>query len=477
MRSAYRKMLAIAAIGVTAVFLMLTLVIYRRTWEVRMDDFRHEMVRTAEQLAAAGELYFLPHDQRYTDSYQGFVCRTAEVYEAEIWICDTLGNVLYAADEAGMPRAPSIRDAVLRPKLMPYLQESFFDLEQKGTDSFDEDFIHESITFGYPVLLDGIRGMTLGVVLVHVPRPGFTKPLGTTFSVLLASYLIMLAFAILFVYYIYYRYGYVFSGVQRLAAKKPVLEMPEAFHGQDESARALLNLERELNREEASQTAFVANASHELRSPMTSIQGFAQGMLEGLVPQEEYPRYLSIIVEESRRLNSLIRDLLDLSRIEGQLTPRSFVSFELHEKIRQVLVSFEGRIEEKHIEPILEFTTETAYVIGDPDRISQVFVNLIDNAVKYSPEGGTIRIWTYPTLNDRIMIGVTDTGNGIPQEDIPHIFDRFYKVDTSHSGKTGTGLGLAIVKQILEKHDTEISVHSIQGRGTTFSFTLRTPQE
>jgi len=101
-----------------------------------------------------------------------------------------------------------------------------------------------------------------------------------------------------------------------------------------------------------------------------------------------------------------------------------------------------------------------------------VFVNLIDNAVKYTPDGGTIRIWTYPTLEDKLMVGITDSGAGIPEEDIPFVFDRFYKVDTSHSGRTGTGLGLAIVKQILEKHDTQITVHSIQGRGTTFSFSM-----
>jgi len=253
--------------------------------------------------------------------------------------------------------------------------------------------------------------------------------------------------------------------------------MDETFHGQDESARALLNLERELNQQEAAEVAFVANASHELRSPMTSIQGFAQGMLDGVIPPEEQPHYLTVMIEESRRLNSLIRDLLDLSRIESQLTPKNFIRFELHEQIRRALIGFEGRIEEKRIEPKLEFATVEAYVLGDPDRLTQVFINLIDNAIKYTPEGGSIRVWTYPTLGDRLMVGVTDTGYGIPQEDIPYIFDRFYKVDTSHSQKTGTGLGLAIVKQIVEKHESTISVHSFPGRGTTFSFSLKRMEE
>ena len=205
---------------------------------------------------------------------------------------------------------------------------------------------------------------------------------------------------------------------------------------------------------------------------MTSIQGFAQGMLDGVVPREEYPHYLSIIIDESRRLNALIRDLLDLSRIESQLTPKSFVAFEIHERIRQVLVSMEHRIEEKGILPSLEFAVEEVYVLGDPDRLDQVLINLIDNAIKYSPEGGKIRIFTYPTLENKLMIGISDTGYGIPQEDVPFIFDRFYKVDTSHTGHMGTGLGLAIVKQILEKHNSSISVHSIPGRGSTFSFQL-----
>lgn len=477
MRAAYRRILLLVILGITVIFFAAGLFVYRRGWEIQSDLFREEMVRVVTQLSSSGELFFLPHDQRYTDSFTGQVSRAAREYGASVWVCDPMGNVLIACDDTGMTVTPPIRDTELRPKLMPYLQESFFDLEQKGTVNFTNTFLYDSVTFGHPILLDNIRGTALGVVLLHVPQPNFAAELGSIVNILFAAYLLTLAFSILFVYYLYYRYGYVFSGIVRLAGKKPVLQMDETFHGQDESARALLNLERELNQQEAAEVAFVANASHELRSPMTSIQGFAQGMLDGVIPPEEQPHYLTVMIEESRRLNSLIRDLLDLSRIESQLTPKNFIRFELHEQIRRALIGFEGRIEEKRIEPKLEFATVEAYVLGDPDRLTQVFINLIDNAIKYTPEGGSIRVWTYPTLGDRLMVGVTDTGYGIPQEDIPYIFDRFYKVDTSHSQKTGTGLGLAIVKQIVEKHESTISVHSFPGRGTTFSFSLKRMEE
>lgn len=217
--------------------------------------------------------------------------------------------------------------------------------------------------------------------------------------------------------------------------------------------------------------AFVANVSHELRSPMTSIQGYVQGMLDGVIPPEDYPRYLQVVNDEAKRLTNLVNELLDLSRIEGGNIPLDIMSFDVNELARRVLVKFEGRIEGKRQGISLRYRTQTLRVEADPARIEQVIANLVDNASKFSPEGGHITLTTY--INGNLaVIAVSDDGPGIAAEDLPYVFDRFYKADKAHSGH-GTGLGLSITKKLLEQHGQQIVVRSEPGHGATFAFTLK----
>lgn len=228
----------------------------------------------------------------------------------------------------------------------------------------------------------------------------------------------------------------------------------------------------ELKKQEQTRISFVANVSHELKSPMTSIQGFAQGMVDGTIKPEEHEKYLSIILDETRRLNKLIRELLDLSQFENGNFSLNMTSFDLNELIRRVVIRYLDRMEAQGIEPEIEFRQDYCYVLGDSDRIEQVLVNLLDNAIKFTPEGGQIRIWTHNS-QDKVLVSISDSGSGISEADLPFIFDRFYKVDKAHTDKKGTGLGLAIVKSILEQHGETIQVNSKLGAGTTFAFTLK----
>jgi signal transduction histidine kinase len=237
-------------------------------------------------------------------------------------------------------------------------------------------------------------------------------------------------------------------------------------------AMSFNTMAEELKKQEDLRSGFVANVSHELRSPMTSIHGFAQGMLDGTIPQEDHQKYLEVIVGETRRLNKLIRELLDLSQIESGKFPLHMQVFDVNELISRVLITFEEKIVSKSLEIEVDFKQDKAMVQADPDRIEQVVINLLDNAVKFTGEGGNIKIWSHGT-QDKMLIGVSDNGPGIPEEDQPYVWERFYKVDKSHSGKKGTGLGLSIVKKIIDQHGERITLQSQPGGGATFVFSLR----
>jgi signal transduction histidine kinase len=241
-------------------------------------------------------------------------------------------------------------------------------------------------------------------------------------------------------------------------------------------AQSFNDMAEELAKQEELRTGFVANVSHELRSPLTSIHGFVQGMLDGTVAKEEYDQYLNIIVSETSRLNKLIRELLDLSQIESGSFPLNKKVYDINEQIRRILIRYIDAIEDKGIHVEVSFRQDFCMVCADYDRIEQVLVNLIDNAIKFTDKDGTITLWSHVS-DKKALIGVNDTGHGIAREDLPFIFERFYKSDKSHTGKKGTGLGLSIVKKIVEQHGHTITVNSSKEKGTSFAFSLDLAQD
>ena len=246
--------------------------------------------------------------------------------------------------------------------------------------------------------------------------------------------------------------------------------------GRDEASqlgKSFNEMADQLKNLEVTRQSFVANVSHELRSPLTSMKGFMEAMMDGTIPPEEHENYIGIVLSETRRMTAMVNDLLDLARIESGIITVNYEVFDINELIRRTLITFEARISEKRMELDVRFSTEQAYVYADSNQISQVLRNLIDNAIKYSPEGRTLGVSTY-ALRKEVYVTIRDTGVGIPAEDVPHIFDRFYKVEKAHtpSPQVGSGLGLAIVKKIIEAHGQSITVKSARGKGTQFTFTL-----
>ena len=227
---------------------------------------------------------------------------------------------------------------------------------------------------------------------------------------------------------------------------------------------------------EARRSEFIANISHELRTPMTTIAGFADGILDGTIPREEEDKYLRSIRDETRRLSRLVREMLDLSQMRSRASdPARRTVFDLTELICQTMLSFEDRASKKNLDVDPQLPDDPIMVTADKDAITQVIYNLIDNAVKFAHAGSCIVIRLYKE-NGKAYVSVKDEGETIPPEDLPFIFDRFHKSDRSRSlDKDGVGLGLYLVKSIINSHDEDIAVKSENGV-TEFVFTLSLAQ-
>ncbi|MBQ6569275.1 MAG: HAMP domain-containing protein [Clostridia bacterium] len=237
-------------------------------------------------------------------------------------------------------------------------------------------------------------------------------------------------------------------------------------------AIAFNNMAASLSASENMSRSFVANVSHELKTPMTTIAGFIDGILDGTIPASQQEKYLSIVSAETRRLSRIVRSMLVLSKMDSGEMVLNPVKFDLTNTIVTSLLSFEQQIEAKNLEIRGMDELDSVYVNGDPDLIHQVVYNLLENAVKFTNEGGYIEIGI--DYRDRThFVKIRNSGQGISQDDIMHIFERFYKSDKSRSqDKTGVGLGLYIVRSIVALHGGQISVSSKEGQYSEFEFSL-----
>ena len=239
--------------------------------------------------------------------------------------------------------------------------------------------------------------------------------------------------------------------------------------------RAFNTMAERISQNEASRREFVANVSHELRSPITSISGFVQGMLDGTIPKEDHEQYLHVVENETRRLTRLISDLLALSRLEREDAALTMTDFDICELFRQAVIRRIADLEKKQIEIVCAFDLDPLSVHADRDRIEQVVVNLLDNAVKFTPEGGRITL-TARRAGNLCTMEVRDNGIGISEEDRPRIFDRFFTVDRAHTSGKGTGLGLSICQRIMQMHGQSIRLLDTQ-EGAAFAFTLQAGED
>lgn len=242
-------------------------------------------------------------------------------------------------------------------------------------------------------------------------------------------------------------------------------------------AACLSYMASEIARSEDDQKKFVANVSHDFRSPLTSIQGYLEAMLDGTIPPDLHEKYLNIVLTETQRLTKLTNSLLTLNNLNTKGMLLDITDFDINQVIRSTAASFEGTCLKKSIAIELILTDEVMYVKADMSKIQQVLYNLIDNAIKFSHHNSVIKVETTEKKN-KLFVSVKDTGIGIPKEDLKLIWDRFYKSDLSRGkDKKGTGLGLSITKEIIQSHNEHINVISTPGEGSEFIFSLPRSEE
>lgn len=321
------------------------------------------------------------------------------------------------------------------------------------------------------------KGEVLGAVFLHTQIPEVNRLRTSVFRMFQFAVLVSVMISIILAYLFSLRISKPLKEINKTARVIANGEFDKRLDIQSddeigELANSFNHMIAALQNLEEMRRGFIANVSHELRTPMTSIKGFIEGILDGTIPEESHKYYLTIVRDETTRLSRLVNDLLDLAKMEaGEMNFQS-KDFNINELIRRSIIKLEHYITSKDLQVEADFEEEELYANADSDAIERVLINLLHNAIKFTPEKGKIKLTT-SKHKDKINVSIEDNGLGIEKDEIDLIWDRFHKSDKSRSkDKSGTGLGLAIVKNIISEHNQEIWVESELGRGAKFTFTL-----
>ncbi len=385
----------------------------------------------------------------------------ASLFHSSIWLVDRQG-VLILDTSGRYDKGTSI------PGFDPAAGKTPYDIGR-----YYQMFSQDVLTVSAPITGNYT---TYGYVLIHMPiseiqntRTGILNLTYITAAILYGLSLIIL---LLFTKVVYIPLVKIREGANEYAAGN--LSYKIRVDSQDEMGylSATLNyMSGELNKMEEYQRTFVANVSHDFRSPLTSIKGYLEAIIDGTIPPEMQEKYLKRVIAETERLNKLTQSMLTLNSLDSKgYLSRS--NFDINRVIKDTAASFEGTCSARGITFDLTFSASSEMVHADLGKIQQVLYNLIDNAIKFSHDGSVIYIQS-STRHEKVFVSVKDTGIGIPKDSLKKIWERFYKTDLSRGkDKKGTGLGLSIVKEIIQAHGENIDVISTEGVGTEFIFSL-----
>lgn len=385
--------------------------------------------------------------------------------EASIWLVDINGNVLLSSGEVYTGPAPAEIEGFRPSEVMT---------GRYTTSHFYNCFNTEVLTACTPV---NINYKLVGYVLIHKSVSSTSLIHSEMMRITAMTFAIIFALSLSLLIAYYYLTQRPLDILIKAAREYTSGNLGHVIplDTNDEFgylSNALNTMSDQINSMDESQRQFIANISHDLRSPLTSIKGYSEAIADGTIPPEAMEKYLNIIVFEADRLTNLTSDLMTLAKFDKKGRSFDRTNFDINEVIKMTAASFEGRCKSKNLEIELLFADRTSLVYADRSRIQQVFYNLIDNAIKFSHNDSSIRIET-TEQGKKLRISVKDYGCGIPKDAVTRVFDRFYKTDLSRGmDKTGTGLGLAIVKEIIQAHGENITCISTEGVSTEFVFTL-----
>lgn len=385
--------------------------------------------------------------------------------DSTIWIINPSGRMVLNTD------APlDVNTEVVVEEFDPTTMVGSYYTTGTFFDSFETEMlsVFAPITTNYKVQ---------GYVVIHTSmddlRASRESLLSISYIMLIIIFLLSLIILLFFSEFVYIPLRKITTATEQYASGNMHYEL--SVESEDEIgylAAALSYMASEIAKNEDGQKKFIANVSHDFRSPLTSIKGYLEAMLDGTIPSELHEKYLGIVLNETERLTKLTNSLLTLNNLNMRGMVLEKTVFDINQVIRNTAASFEGTLNKKKISVELILTGEELPVEADMGRIQQVLYNLLDNAIKFSHQDSAIKIET-TEKHQKVFVSVKDSGIGIPKESLKMIWDRFYKTDLSRGkDKKGTGLGLSITKEIIHAHNENINVISTEGVGTEFIFSL-----
>ena len=394
-----------------------------------------------------------------------------------LWVVDEAGNTVLMGG-SWKADSPHTDDNLAKDTVFP--EDVIHTLSADGTlsDTGNLSGFFRKGHCTYGVALYAPDSHFIGAVIASTDSVGMSALLEAMDNTVLMSTLWIMLAALIAVYFITERMVAPLKSMSRAAKSfaKGQFDARVTVTGSDEIAElavAFNNMAENLAIANEMQRSFVANVSHDLRTPMTTISGFIDGILSGAIPKEKQEYYLGVISEEVRRLSRLVSALLDISRMQAGERKFAMADFDICELSRQVLISFEQKIEGKKLDVSFECDSDRMDVVGDRDAIHQVLYNICDNAIKFSYDGGKFDI-RIAEKDKKMHVSVYNEGVGIPSEDVGRIFDRFYKSDKSRGlDKSGVGLGMYISRTIIDAHGEKIWAESEPGQWCRFTFTLQ----
>ena len=458
-----------------AAILLLALTILGASFQFQVKEFLEDstishLVQDAGVISDLASAYIAGGDL----SNQDFLLNlnvVSKVTNADAVICDGDGYIILCSDALAGCQHQGLQ------LNREYLEKVYYNGSDTSVGVIEGLYAEERYIVSFPIVSQDVNQ---GLVIVSYPTRVTTQTLSRISNIFLTAAIFVVLISVL--------------AVTAFARRetKPLRDMAKAAnafaHGNlkarvrveedyseevEELALAFNNMASSLQKSEYRRQEFVANVSHELKTPMTTISGYVDGILDGTIPPERRDHYLHIVSDETKRLSRLVRSMLDISQLQKEqgIPEDKKVHFDLEECAGQVLITFEKKINDKHLNVDVNFPEHPVYTMANRDYITQVIYNLIDNAVKFCPEGGTLGL-KIREGSDKAYVSVSNDGETIPPEELPLVFDRFHKLDKSRSqNRDGWGLGLYIVKTIVCSHGENISVTSKDGK-TEFTFTM-----
>ena len=387
--------------------------------------------------------------------------------ESDIWMMNIDGRIIL---ESGK-KLPASMDAS---HMVEDFDPTSFGTSYYMTGNFFNEFSKETLSVITPI---NYNYRVRGYLVIHTDMDRLVAEKESLLNILylaLAVFLLLVLAGLLLIGGIIYRpLKKISRAASEYAAGNLTYQIP--LSTEDEFGRladSMNYMARELNEMEEYQRKFVANISHDFRSPLTSIKGYVEAMMDGTIPVEFQEKYFNIVLFETDRLKKLTEEILTLGSFGTKRGMLDLTTFDINGIIKNTAATFEGRCRERKISIELIFENKQEKVTADIGKIQQVLYNLLDNAIKFSSDGSSIEVET-TVKHEKVFISVKDHGIGIPKDSQKKIWERFYKIDSSRGkDKRGTGLGLAIVKEIVQAHEEHINVISTEGVGTEFTFSL-----